>query len=127
MNRWPRAGLVLLAACQITMPVPEGELNTIAEKVTKIGHPGGQYISAAVVGASSGWFNQDRYVDISVVYTPALTDKEHTMTVRFHVETVSPCHVRTDVLSDTGPKPRLLDNQYAAPRVGQMVCDMLDD
>jgi hypothetical protein len=126
MNKWTQGALVLLAGCQVTLPVPDGELDVVATKVCKIGHPGGSYLGASVVGASSGWFNSSRYVDVSIAYQPALTEEERTMTVRFHVETVSPCQVRTEVLSDTGPKPRLLDNQYAAPLVGQMVCDMLD-
>lgn len=116
-----------LSGCQISMPIPEGELNTVGEKVCKIGHPGARYIGSSVVGASSGWFNESRSVDVAIAYTPALSQEERTMTVRFLVETISPCQVRTEVLSDTGPRPRLLDNQYAAPRVGQMVCDMLSE
>jgi len=121
------SSLLLLTACSVSVPIPEGELDVVAERIAKIGHPGGTYLSAAVVGASSGWFNQARYVDVSIAYQPALSDSEKTLTVRLMVETVTPCQVRTQVLSDTGPKPRLLDNQYAAPRVGQMVCDMLRD
>ena len=116
-----------LTGCQINMPIPEGELDTVGEKVCRIGHPGASYSGSSVVGAASGWVNKSRSVDVAIAYTPALSQDERTMTVRFLVETVSPCQVRTQVLSDTGPKPRLLDNQYAAPRVGQMVCDMLRD
>lgn len=119
--------LGFLSSCQIALPVPEGALTEVGEKVCRIGHPGATYHSAAIVGASSGWFNQSRSVDVAIAYQPALSQQEHTMTVRFLVEVMNPCQVRTEVLSDTGPKPILLDNQYAAPRVGQMVCDMLHE
>ena len=117
--------LLSLLACQITVPIPEGELDRIAEEVCKIGHPGGTYRSASVVGASSGLLGGERYVDVAVAYSPLLGNAEKTMTVRFLIDNLDPCEVRTDVLSDTGPAPILLDNQVASPLVGQMVCDAL--
>ena len=118
--------LMLLSACQLTVPIPEGQLNQIAEEVCHIGHPGGSYISTSLVGASTGLFGGQRSIDIAVIYSPLIGNKERTMTVRFLIDSFDPCEVRTEVLSDTGPRPILLDNQIASPLVGQMVCDALE-
>jgi hypothetical protein len=118
--------LSILSACQLTVPIPDGELDAIAGEVSTIGHPGGTYKSTSIVGASTGLLGGDKSVDVAILYTPLIGNKEHTMTVRFLVDSIDPCEVRTEVLSDTGPKPILLDNQLASPLVGQMVCDALE-
>jgi hypothetical protein len=52
-----------------------------------------------------------------------LAQKARTMTVRFHVDSVDPCEVHTEVVSDTGANhPVLLDNWVASPLVGEHVC-----
>ncbi|MFT5684857.1 MAG: hypothetical protein ACI8RZ_005802 [Myxococcota bacterium] len=117
--------LSLMSACQLTVPIPDGEIDAIAQEVCKIGHPGGTYTSASVVGASTGLLGGDKSVDVAILYSPLIGNKEHTMTMRFLVDSLDPCEVRSEVLSDTGPKPILLDNQIASPLVGQMVCDSL--
>jgi hypothetical protein len=118
--------LTLLCACQLTVPIPAGELDAIAGEICTIGHPGGSYIDASVVGASAGLLGGQRSLDVAVRYTPLIGNKERTMTVRFLIDSLDPCKVRTEVLSDTGPAPVLLDNQIASPLVGQMVCDALE-
>ncbi len=48
------------------------------------------------------------------------------MTVRFNLEGIDPCKITTDVLSDTGPVPPvLLDNWVASPAMGELVCESL--
>ena len=116
--------LTLLSACHLTVPIPQGQLEEIAEEVCKIGHPGGKYIDAEVVAASPGLFGGQRSLDVAINYDP-LVGKQKTMTVRLLIDSIDPCEVRTEVLSDTGPAPILLDNQVASPIVGQMVCDSL--
>lgn len=112
----------LLGGCSLQVPLPAGEVEALAQEIAKIGHPGGTYVGASVVGMSTGWLNAARSVDVAIRYQPALSRKEDTLTVRLYVESLSPCAVRSDVLSDTGPKPILLDNQIAAPHVGRKVC-----
>ena len=113
----------LLTACHLTIGLPDGKLTELATEVCKIGHPGGSYIDAEIVGASTGLLGGDQSLDVAVKYSPLIGKKEHTMTVRFLIDSIDPCEVRTEVLSDTGPAPVLLDNQIASPLVGQMVCD----
>ena len=116
--------LLGLTGCQLSVPLPQGEVDNLAQEIAKIGHPGGTYVGSSVVNMSSGLLNDARSVDVAIRYQPALSKKEQTLTVRLYVESVSPCSVRSEVLSDTGPKPILLDNQLAAPHVGRMVCDL---
>jgi hypothetical protein len=118
--------LALLSACQLAMPIPQGQLDLIAKEVCRIGHPGGTYVKSSIVGISLGLFEDPRSVDVAISYTPIIRKKPRTMTVRFTINNIDPCEVRTDVISDTGPTPVLLDNQIASPFVGQMVCNAMD-
>jgi len=43
--------------------------------------------------------------------------------VRLHIDSINPCEVRAEVLTDSGPSPVLLDNLIASPLVGGQVCD----
>lgn len=123
MRRWIVAA-VLVAGCQLSVPIPQGAVDEVAQEVSRVGHPAAKYIDASVVSASTGWFNQARSVDIAINYKPVLSKETRTMTVRFYVESIQPCEVRSEVLSDTGPKPVLLDNQIASPLIGGRVCQM---
>ncbi|MEL6343353.1 MAG: hypothetical protein AAFV53_09460 [Myxococcota bacterium] len=115
----------LLAGCQLNVPIPAGTVDEIAREVSQIGHPAGKYVDSRVVGVSSGWFSAARSLDIAIDYKPAIGSQKE-MKVRFYIDSISPCEVRTEVLSDTGPTPLLLDNQIASPLVGQMVCDIFN-
>ena len=108
------------------MPIPRGQLDLIAKEVCRIGHPGGKYVESSIVDVSLGLLGAQRSVDVAIDYTPIISVRPRTMTVRFTINNIDPCEVRTDVLSDTGPTPVLLDNQIASPFVGQMVCNALE-
>ena len=105
---------------------PESEDDVIAKEVCRIGHPGGTYVDSSIVDFSLGLLGDQRSVDVAINYTPIIRQNPRTMTVRFTINNIDPCEVRTDVLSDTGPTPVLLDNQIASPFVGQMVCNALE-
>ena len=122
--------LALLTACELSMQLPEGELREIAADVSAIGHPLGKFEDARVIGGAAGGCLADRggkYVDVAIDYSPALSKHTRTMTVRFHVSSLDPCEVETEVLEDTGPSPFLLDNDVVSPVVGEAICEMLAD
>ncbi|MCB9759801.1 MAG: hypothetical protein H6739_08150 [Alphaproteobacteria bacterium] len=126
------AAVAFFGACQLSLSlnVPQGKLDQIARDVASVGHPLGKFRSASLVGGSAGGCMSDgggRYVDVDIKYVPMVGNNERTMRVRFHVKSTDPCEVTTEVLSDDGPKPVLLDNELASPAVGQMVCDVLSD
>ena len=115
--------LLLLAACRLSVEIPPGTLDEIARDTAKIAHPTASYEGAAITDLATGWFSEDRHVDVAIRYKGALGSKVRTLDVRFHVEDLDPCKVRTEVLGDSGKvPPLLLDNALAAPRVGQKVC-----
>ena len=115
--------LALLSGCQLSVPIPQVKLNVIAKEICRIGHPGGTYVSASIEDFSTGILGEQRWVDVAIKYVPLIRVKTRTMTVRFTINSIDPCEVRTDVVSDTGPRPVLLDNRIASPFVGQLVCD----
>lgn len=108
------------------MPIPQGQLDLIAKEICRIGHPGGAYVQSSIVDFSLGLFGDPRSLDVAISYTPIIRKAPRTMTVRLTINNIDPCEVRTDVLSDTGPTPVLLDNRIASPFVGQMVCNAMD-
>ena len=117
---------LLWGACQVNVSVPDGQIDALAEDVCTIGHPLAKYQGASVVGGAVGCLNQSRHIDLAIRYRGALASQDQTMTVRFYVESLEPCSVRSDVISDTGSiPPVLLDNALVSPAVGQMVCDAL--
>ncbi len=120
---------LLLTACSFTVQLPEGRATEIGRDALEIAHPMAKFKSASVVGASAGGCGTgagDRFVDVAIDYSGGLGTGAHKMTVRFHLESVDPCQIRTDVIEDTGPVPPvLLDNWLASPAMGQLVCESL--
>ncbi|MCB9742725.1 MAG: hypothetical protein H6741_20660 [Alphaproteobacteria bacterium] len=122
--------LAALGACSLSLSVnlPKGKLTEIARSVCSVGHPLADFEGAEVIGGSAGGCASgggERYVDVAIKYRRKLQKTDNTMKVRFHVDGTEPCEVRSEVLSDDGPAPVLLDNELASPAVGQMVCDAL--
>jgi len=114
---------LLAAGCQLSITIPDGKLQDVAKETCTVGHPTATFEGARVVGFSTGWFTDDQSVDVAVDYHGVMAKKTKTMTVRFHVDSLDPCTVHTEVLSDTGANPPvLLDNWVASPLVGEDVC-----
>ncbi len=118
--------LLLLTGCSLSVPIPEGRVDALAEEISGIGHPLGRYSSARVIGFSTGLLGGARSVDVAITYRPALHSQDKELQVRLLVDSIDPCKVRTEVLSDSGPAPLLLDNQIASPLVGGIVCEALE-
>ena len=120
---------LLLTACSFTVQLPDGRATQIGQDALAIAHPMAKFKSASVVGASAGGCGTgagDRFVDVAIAYGGGLRTGSHTMTVRFNLEGIDPCKITTDVLSDTGPVPPvLLDNWVASPAMGELVCESL--
>ncbi|MFH1466670.1 MAG: hypothetical protein ABIO70_19955 [Pseudomonadota bacterium] len=120
--------LLTLPRCNLSIAIPEGKLERIAEGTLSVAHPmAGEFTGARVVGGSPGGCgSMQRYVDIETGYRGALTGKQYFMTVRYNVLRLDPCEVSTDVIADTGPiPPVLLDNAFASSEVGKWVCEEL--
>lgn len=110
--------------CQLYLTIPDGVLEKIAEDIIKVAHPLSEFTDAHIVGASPGCSGK-RYIDAELGYK-GLLGKEHDIVVRFNIHSIDPCEVHTEVVSDSGPiPPILLDNEIAAPRVGQHICESL--
>lgn len=120
---------LLLTACSFNVGLPEGRATQVGKDALAVGHPLAKFQGASVVGASAGGCGTgagDRFVDIAIDYTGGLAKKPATMTVRFKLDSVDPCAISTDVLTDTGPMyPVLLDNWIASPALGATVCEAL--
>ncbi len=108
-------------------PIPQAVVDEVAVSLCRIGHPSAAFVGAKIVNSSRGTFSNsahDRYIDIAVDYQRtkkgAVTDD--TMLLRMYLESTVPCKVSLDVLSDTGPKPVMLDNGVVSAAVGQKVC-----
>lgn len=125
----PPAALALLAlsGCGLLQPLPNEVVLEAAKHATNLGHPHAEFIDARVVGSSSGSLfssgTHDTFVDVASRYRRK--QGEETMTLRFYVHSTDPCKITTDVLTDTGPKPILLDNGVASEAVGKAICDEL--
>lgn len=123
MRRVIASLLLVQAACSVSVPIPEGELDEIAREVSKVGHPAARYEGARLAKLATATDSRPAYVDIEIDYVAVLAKKTQTMTVRFEVQSLDPCKVRTDVVGDTGKtRPVLLDNAVASPLVGQRIC-----
>ena len=120
---------LLLTSCSFSLQVPEGRLTQIGQESLSVAHPFATFQQARLVGASAGGCGTgsgDRFVDLAVDYTGGLASKQETMTVRFMLMNVDPCTITTDVLSDSGPMPPvLLDNWVASDVMGGIVCETL--
>jgi hypothetical protein len=118
---------LLLTACSFSVQLPDGRATQIGQDALAVAHPMASFSSASVVGASAGGCGTgagDRFVDIAIDYSGGLAKKTETMTVRFLLKSLEPCEITTDVLSDTGPMPPiLLDNWLASPLLGASVCE----
>lgn len=105
------------------VPIQSKSMNKLAEDVCAIGHPTATYKSAKIVKYSPRFFGE-RYLDIAILYKGMLSSTPHTLTVRFTVESIKPCSVRTTVLGDDGAIwPVLLDNNMVSPMIGEYICD----
>ena len=117
--------LLGISGCSLHVPLPSESLNELAEGVCLVGHPTATYKGAKIVKASPRIFG-DRFLDIDIVYSGMLSGDSHTLSVRFNVDSFSPCTVRTTVLGDDGMVwPLLLDNSVASPIIGTYVCESL--
>jgi len=116
--------LALLMGCTT---VEEAAVQDIGKALSDIGHPMAEFKAARLDSTSSGGCTQTHpaSMDVAVDYKPKLRKSEHTMKVRFHVHTLIPCDVRTEVLEDNGPKPVILDNAMASRAIGNKVCKAL--
>lgn len=123
-----RALLLALTGCATWFsPIPTEAVLAAAEPLSNLGHPGGTYTGAEIAGVNGGSLfggsTHDRYVDLDVFYDRK--GKSHTMRVRVYVHETDPCHITTDVLTDDGPPPILLDNGLASKEVGRELCQAL--
>ncbi len=120
---------LLLTACSFSLQLPEGRATQFGQDALAVAHPMATFESASVVGASAGGCGTgagNRFVDVAIGYSGGLASGTETMTVRFNLVSVDPCEINTDVLSDTGPMPPvLLDNWIASPAMGATVCEAL--
>ncbi len=120
---------LLMTACSFSLQVPEGRMTDIGKEALSVAHPMASFSKARVVGASAGGCGTasgDRFVDLAIDYTGGLASGSETMTVRFKLQSVDPCAIETDVLSDTGPMPPvLLDNWVASDVMSEIVCETL--
>ena len=122
--------LLVLAGCnQLFSPIPTEAVLGAAEPLANLGHPNGTYTGAEIAGVNGGSLfgggTHDKYVDLDVFYDRK--GKSHTMRVRFYVHETEPCNITTDVLSDDGPPPILLDNGLASQEVGKELCRALSE
>lgn len=111
-------------------PIPQVVVTEVAESLCQLGHPNAAFLDAEIVNSARGTLSKsthDRYVDVAIRYqrNKKSDPNPHTMTVRMYLESVDPCKVSLDVLSDTGPTPVLLDNSLASAAVGQKVCSSM--
>jgi hypothetical protein len=121
--------LLALLACA-SPPIPQPVVDQVAESLCSLGHPNATFKSGTIVNSERGTFSQgthDRYVDVDMVYVRSKKSDagEHTMCVRLYLESVHPCRVSMDVLSDDGPSPWLLDNGVASDVVGEKICSYM--
>ena len=107
MRRVIASMLLVQVACSVSVPIPEGELDEIAREVSKVGHPAARYEGARLAKLAAATDSHPAYVDIEIDYVALLAKKTQTMTVRFEVQSMDPCKVRTDVVGDTGEPGRL--------------------
>lgn len=116
-------GLVgaLLVACG--PPVKKELLREISDDLAKVGHPFGEFQEVKIVDWRKGNpLERKRYVDVEVRYVRGLRPEPNTMLVRLYQESVKPCRIELDVLSDDGPNPWLLDNKLASQAIGRTLC-----
>lgn len=117
--------VLTLVSCSMRVPLPSKSMNKLAEDVCAVGHPTATYKSAKIIKYSPR-FMGERYMDVAIVYQGLLSSMPHTMTVRFTVESLKPCSVRTTVLGDDGAIwPLLLDNNVVSPIIGDYICESL--
>ena len=117
--------MLLMTSCSMRVPLPSDSLNSLAEEVCLVGHPTASFKAAKIVKYSPK-IAGERSIDLEIIYKGILSSTPHAMTVRFTVESLKPCSVRTTVLGDDGAIwPVLLDNNIASPMIGSYICDSL--
>ncbi|MEC8378977.1 MAG: hypothetical protein VXZ96_01565 [Myxococcota bacterium] len=117
--------LFSLTSCSMRIPLPSESLNALAEEVCLVGHPTATFKAAKIVKYSPK-ITGERSIDLEIIYRGILSSTPHAMTVRFTVESLKPCSVRTTVLGDDGAIwPVLLDNSIASPMIGSYICESL--
>ena len=118
--------LSLLFACNGPV-LPDRAVAQLGAQMCALGHPNAQCGDGRNVGESHGPFTLDktkeRWIDVAVPYKRK--GKDHTMVVRIHVKDFVPCSVSTNVISDDGPNPILLDNPLSSKLVGDAICNEL--
>jgi hypothetical protein len=114
----------LLVACG--PPVHRHALRDISDDLSELGHPFGKYQDIEIVDWKRGKAEAGkRYVDVAVRYTRGLRPYDNTMLVRIYRESVEPCRISVDVLSDDGPNPWTLDNKLASRLMGNELCALV--
>jgi hypothetical protein len=123
MKRW----VLLLLAAGCGPPIPKDVLLGISDDLSAIGHPFGRFDSVEVIDWRNGKpEDRQRYADVAVRYVRGIRPEPNVMVVRVYEESVLPCKISVDVLSDDGPDPFLLDNRAASNVVGDRLCQALD-
>ena len=123
MLRW--AALLFLAGCG--PPIPKDLLAGISDDLSAIGHPFGRFESVELIDWRRGKpEDRQRYADVAVRYVRGIRPEANVMVVRVYQESILPCRITVDVLSDDGPNPVLLDNRAASNVVGDRLCRAIE-
>lgn len=108
-------------------PVPKDVLLRISDDLASIGHPFGRFESVDVTDWRRGApEDHERYADLEVRYVRGIRPEPNTMWVRVYQESIEPCRIAIDVLSDDGPDPFLLDNEAASDVIGRRLCRAIE-
>lgn len=109
-------------------PIHKDAVRTIADDLSRLGHPFGRFEEVEITDWRRGKAVKDkRYVDMEVRYVRGMRPEPNTMRVRVYQQSVSPCKITVDVLSDDGPDPLLLDNKLAANAMGDKLCREIEE
>lgn len=117
--------VLFLAGCG--PPVSKDVLVGVSDELARVGHPFGTFRSVEVVDWKRGDpETRRRWADVEVRYVRGIRPEPNTMLVRVYQESVAPCRIALDVLSDDGPDPFLLDNPTASDLIGRRLCRMIE-
>ena len=119
--------LLSLLACFEGPPVPAEIVEEVAPSLSALGHPQATYQDVEVVNFSTGSpEGGQRYVDLNIRYLRPGRPAPNAMLVRLYEQSLTPCKISIDVLSDDGPAPILLDNGLASSAIGTELCEKVE-
>ena len=120
--------LVLFSLASCGPPIRNDAVRGVSDDLARVGHPFGRFEAVDITGFKRGnAVKHKRYVDLEIRYVRGLRPEPNTMAVRVYQESVSPCKISVDVLSDDGPDPFLLDNKLASNAFGDAICRELEE